>query len=83
MPGTRWAQGTRWAPAGPWALRANEPYLPARVLAAEHYLARPALFHEDPVSFRDQAGGRGHGSPGWWWLRQQTTEKEIRLWDFV
>ncbi|GAB2931083.1 hypothetical protein GCM10027028_33080 [Streptomyces sundarbansensis] len=30
-----------------------------------------------------QAGGRGQGSPGWWWLRQQTTEKEIRLWDFV
>ncbi|ONI54294.1 hypothetical protein STIB_20090 [Streptomyces sp. IB2014 011-1] len=30
-----------------------------------------------------QEGGRGHGRPGWWWLRQHTTEKEIRLWDFV
>lgn len=33
--------------------------------------------------FPGQAGGRGQGRPGWWWLRQQTTEKEIRLWDFV
>ncbi|MFF8985634.1 DUF4253 domain-containing protein [Streptomyces globisporus] len=41
--------GTRWTPTGPWASRANDPSRRrSRVLAAEHYLACPDVFHEDP-----------------------------------